>query len=82
MTRSSGTNTSFASKSWLPVPRRPRVRHVSWMVQSRADNIGTTISGIPPGPILGPEPSNTTDDPPSQSLALQFDAIDQRPVMR
>ena len=32
--QASATNASCTSKSWLPVPRSPDTRHVSWIVKS------------------------------------------------
>ena len=81
VTRSSGTHTSVATRSWLPVPRMPMPSHVSSMVISSRRNSTDRISG-PSGPNTG-WPSCTTTHTPLSTAECRLPLVNfQRPDTR
>jgi hypothetical protein len=68
--------------SWLPVPHRPEVRQVSWMVTSVAGNRARIVSGVPCALLRGWPSSMTRQPPQIQSETCEPLPNGQRPVTR
>ncbi len=84
MVWTSGTNTSFSTVVWLPVPFRPATVQVSWMVHSPAGRPTIFTEGGPPstGPGRGAPSWVTTQAPMMKSACSQPEEKGHSPETR
>jgi hypothetical protein len=78
--RSSGTKAPCTTRSWLPLPARPVVVHVSTISTSARGRPTKRMAGSPSGPMrIEPSASNVRQCRNSQSLWVEPLPKAQRP---
>ena len=78
----SGTKTSATLKSWLPVPRRPSVCHVSTISALSLGIQNMRVTGVPAALRIGLSPSHMMQGHISQRAFMMPLAKSHRPSMR